>query len=194
MTQAFEPRIPPPPGMPHLVRRTAALQNLGWSVADAEWLALACLYSGVFTRHQYRGWHHRDKHAASRFVQRLTAAGVAREHSLPGAVHAGAVLPCLRQKPLPRPRHGARAPTPSGIDGVTLEAPAHTGLPARVSRRELTRHRFGEAAVLPRSRIRRRGSAATPPRGPRLMECEDCGPPVGTRPAGPQSVQRSAPV
>ena len=83
MTKAFEPRIPRPPGMPHLVHRTAELQNLGWSVADAEWLALVCLYSGVFTRHQYRGWHHRDKHAASRFVQRLTAAGVAREHSLP---------------------------------------------------------------------------------------------------------------
>ena len=70
--------------MPHLVHRTAAVQGLGWSPDDAHWLALVCLHSGVFTRLQYRDWHHRDKYAARRFVQRLTAAGVAREHPLPG--------------------------------------------------------------------------------------------------------------
>ena len=83
ITKAFGPRIPTPPGIPRLADRTAAVQALGWSQADAEWLALVCLHSGVFTRHQYRGWYHRDKHAASRFVQRLTDAGVAREHPLP---------------------------------------------------------------------------------------------------------------
>ncbi len=70
--------------MPHLEHRTAAVQALGWAPDDAHWLALVCLYSGVFTRLQYRDWHHRDKYAARRFVQRLTAAGVAREHPLPG--------------------------------------------------------------------------------------------------------------
>ena len=70
--------------MPHLERRTAAVQALGWSPDKAHWLALVCLHSGVFTRLQYRDWHHRDKYAARRFVQRLTAAGVAREHPLPG--------------------------------------------------------------------------------------------------------------
>ena len=69
--------------MPHLEHRTAAVQALGWSPADAHWLALVCLYSGVFTRRQYRDWHHRNKYAASRFVKRLTAAGVARDHPLP---------------------------------------------------------------------------------------------------------------
>lgn len=83
MTKAFEPRIPGPWPMPHLEHRTAAVQALGWSPADAHWLALVCLYSGVFTRLQYRDWHHRDKYAARRFVRRLTAAGVAREHPLP---------------------------------------------------------------------------------------------------------------
>ena len=83
MTRAFEPRIPTPWPMPHLEHRTAAVQALGWSLADAHWLALVCLYSGVFTRHQYRDWHHRDKYAASRLVQRLTDAGVARDHPLP---------------------------------------------------------------------------------------------------------------
>ena len=83
MRKAFEPRIPTPWPMPHLEHRTAAVQALGWSPGDAHWLALVCLYSGVFTRLQYRDWHHRDKSAASRFVQRLTAAGVARDHPLP---------------------------------------------------------------------------------------------------------------
>ena len=69
--------------MPHLEHRTAAVQALGWSPADAHWLALVCLYSGVFTRRQYEDWHHRGQYAARRFVQRLTAADVAREHPLP---------------------------------------------------------------------------------------------------------------
>ena len=69
--------------MPHLEHRTAAVQALGWSPADAHWLALVGLYSGIFTRLRYRDWHHRDKYAANRFVQRITAAGVARDHPLP---------------------------------------------------------------------------------------------------------------
>ena len=83
MTMPFKPRIPGPWPMPHLEHRSAAVQALGWAPDDAHWLALVCLYSGVFTRLQYRDWHHRDKYAARRFVQRLTAAGVAREHPLP---------------------------------------------------------------------------------------------------------------
>lgn len=82
--ETYEPRVPTQPPSGHVERRTAALQALGWSKSDAEWLVLVCLHSGVFTRRQYQDWYHRDKHAASRFVQRLTAAGVAREHPLPG--------------------------------------------------------------------------------------------------------------
>ena len=83
VTRPFEPRIPGPWPMPHLEHRTAAVHALGWSPADAHWLALVCLYSGVFTGLQYRDWHHRNQYAASRFVKRLTAAGVARDHPLP---------------------------------------------------------------------------------------------------------------
>ena len=68
MTRPFEPRIPGPWPMPHLEHRTTAVQALGWAPADAHWLALVCLYSGVFTRLQYRDWHHRNQYAASRFV------------------------------------------------------------------------------------------------------------------------------
>ena len=46
-------RNPGPPPILHLGQRTAALQALGWSERDAEWLALVCLHSGVCTRGQY---------------------------------------------------------------------------------------------------------------------------------------------
>ena len=38
------------PPIPHLAGRPEALAILGWTGAAAEWLALVCLHSGVFTR------------------------------------------------------------------------------------------------------------------------------------------------
>ena len=46
---------------------------------EAEGLSQVCLHCGVFSRQQFRAGYTCDKHAASRFVQRLTAAGIARE-------------------------------------------------------------------------------------------------------------------
>ena len=59
---------------PHLNGRAAALEALGWTGRDAEWLALVCLHSGVFLRAQYLaflGGAHRE--AAARFVERYRA-------------------------------------------------------------------------------------------------------------------------
>ena len=36
--------------IPHFRERAAALEALGWTGPDAEWLALVCLHSGVFLR------------------------------------------------------------------------------------------------------------------------------------------------
>ena len=58
----------------HLNGRAAALEALGWTGRDAEWLALVCLHSGVFLRAQYLaflGGVHRE--AATRFVERYRA-------------------------------------------------------------------------------------------------------------------------
>ena len=59
---------------------------LGWTGAEAEWLALVCLHSGVFTRAQY--CHHlgvgRRASATHRFVRRLVEEGIAAEHPIPG--------------------------------------------------------------------------------------------------------------
>ena len=37
----------------HLKGRERALASLGWIGREAEWIALVCLHSGVFTRAQF---------------------------------------------------------------------------------------------------------------------------------------------
>ena len=37
----------------HLKGRERALASLGWTGREAEWIALVCLHSGVFTRAQF---------------------------------------------------------------------------------------------------------------------------------------------
>ena len=37
----------------HLKGREQALASLGWTGREAEWIALVCLHSGVFTRPQF---------------------------------------------------------------------------------------------------------------------------------------------
>ena len=70
------------------VRRTfgkcaATLRGLGWTKREADWLALVCLHSGVFTRSQYQARYRLSKQTASRFARRLVEAGIARETRLP---------------------------------------------------------------------------------------------------------------
>ncbi len=59
------------------------LRGLGWTEREADWLALVCLHSGVFTRSQYQARYGLSKQTASRFVRALLKAGVARETRLP---------------------------------------------------------------------------------------------------------------
>ena len=50
----------------HLRGRERKLEPLGWTGPDAEWIALVCLHSGVFTRAQF--CHYFDSHRSGRFV------------------------------------------------------------------------------------------------------------------------------
>ena len=62
----------------HLRGRDQALVAAGWSPAEAEWLALVCLHSGIFIQPQlseYRGCSHRMQ--AGRVVQSWARQGVA---------------------------------------------------------------------------------------------------------------------
>ena len=55
----------------HLRGRDRKLEPLGWTGPDAEWIALVCLHSGVFTRAQFCHYFNTDRKRALRFVKAL---------------------------------------------------------------------------------------------------------------------------
>ena len=70
--------------IPHVQDRAAALAELGWTGREADWIALVCLHSGVFTRSQFTGcFHEPSRLNASRFTRTLLDRGVAVEDERP---------------------------------------------------------------------------------------------------------------
>ena len=65
----------------HLKGRERALRRFGWTGAKAEWIALVCLHSGVFTRAQLSARLGIDRWKAYRFVRSLTDRGLAAEET-----------------------------------------------------------------------------------------------------------------
>ena len=55
----------------HLKGREQALAPLGWTGREAEWIALVCLHSGVFTRTQFCCYFNTYRKQAHRFVKAL---------------------------------------------------------------------------------------------------------------------------
>ena len=55
----------------HLRGRERKLEPLGWTGREAEWIALVCLHSGVFTRAQFCHYFGARRNRAFRFVQAL---------------------------------------------------------------------------------------------------------------------------
>ena len=55
----------------HLRGRERKLEALGWTGPEAEWIALVCLHSGVFTRAQFCHYFDAQRITASRFVKVL---------------------------------------------------------------------------------------------------------------------------
>ena len=55
----------------HLRQREKALEQFGWTGREAEWIALVCLHSGVFTRAQFCHYFDTDRKRALRFVRAL---------------------------------------------------------------------------------------------------------------------------
>ena len=55
----------------HLRGREQALAPLGWTGREAEWIALVCLHSGVFTRAQFCHYFNTQRMTALRFVKAL---------------------------------------------------------------------------------------------------------------------------
>ena len=66
----------------HLRGRDRKLEQLGWTGHDAEWIALVCLHSGVFTRAQFCHYFSTGRKQAERFVKSLLDRRAALETDL----------------------------------------------------------------------------------------------------------------
>ena len=67
----------------HLAGRETALEPFGWTGRKAEWIALACLHSGVFIRSQATRFLDTHHERARRLVRGLIAQGLAGENHIP---------------------------------------------------------------------------------------------------------------
>ena len=66
-----------------LEERAEALKPFGWKGRKAEWIALVCLHSGVFTRAQATAFLSTHHERARRMVHALIAQGMAAEETVP---------------------------------------------------------------------------------------------------------------
>ena len=66
-----------------LEERAKALKPFGWKGRKAEWIALVCLHSGVFTRMQATAFLSTHHERARRMVHALIAQGLAAEETVP---------------------------------------------------------------------------------------------------------------
>ena len=67
----------------HLRGREQALEPFGWKERKAEWIALACLHSGAFTRAQATRFLDTHHERARRLVHALIAHGLVAEETVP---------------------------------------------------------------------------------------------------------------
>ena len=75
----------------HLAGRERALEPFGWTGRQAEWLALACLHSGMFIRAQWSQYLDLHPEQARRMVHALIAQGLAAEETVPSIKGIGRV-------------------------------------------------------------------------------------------------------
>ena len=85
----------------HLRGREQALGPLGWTGREAEWIALVCLHSGVFTRPQFCHYFDADRKRALRFVKALVERRAAVESEWP-VVNGGGKSCRISSKPIYR--------------------------------------------------------------------------------------------
>ena len=145
----------------HLRGRDRKLEPLGWTGQDAEWIALVCLHSGVFTRSQFCQYFDADRKRALRFVKALMDRRAAVEAEWP-LVNGGGKTCRISSNMIYRAlgveniRHRRKASKPVvmrrllSLDFV-LEHPGMNWLPAEPEKVE-----FFEKIGLPRRLIPRR--------------------------------------
>ena len=145
----------------HLRGRERKLEPLGWTGPDAEWIALVCLHSGVFTRAQFCHYFDTDRKRALRFVKALVERRAAVEGEWPimngggktCRISSNAIYRALGVENI---RHRRKASKPVvmrrllSLDFI-LEHPGMNWLPAEPEKVE-----FFEKLGLPRRLIPRR--------------------------------------
>ena len=124
----------------HLRGRDRKLEPLGWTGPDAEWIALVCLHSGVFTRGQFCDYFSTGRQKAQRFVEALIERRAAVENE--SFMFSGGTRPCrissnaiYRALGVENIRHRRKAKKPVLIRRLlsldfVLEHPAMNWLPA----------------------------------------------------------------
>ena len=145
----------------HLRGRDRKLEPLGWTGQDAEWIALVCLHSGIFTRSQFCHYFDTDSKRAHRLVKSLVERRAAVESEWP-ILNGGGKTCRISSKPIYRAlgvediRHRRQASNPVvmrrllSLDFV-LEHPGMNWLPAEAEKVE-----FFEKLGLPLRLIPRR--------------------------------------
>ena len=145
----------------HLRGRDRKLEPLGWTGQDAEWIALVCLHSGVFTRGQFCHYFDTDSKRAHRFIKSLVQRRAAHDGEWPILI-GGAKTCRISSKAVYRAlgveniRHRRKASNPVvmrrllSLDFV-LEHPGMNWLPAEAEKVE-----FFEKIGLPLRLIPRR--------------------------------------
>ena len=124
----------------HLRGRDRKLEPLGWTGRDAEWIALVCLHSGVFTRGQFCDYFSTGRPQALRFVKALIERRAAVENE--SFMFSGGARPCrissnaiYRALGVENIRHRRKASKPVLIRRLlsldfVLQHPAMNWLPA----------------------------------------------------------------
>ena len=145
----------------HLRGRDRKLEPLGWTGPEAEWIALVCLHSGVFTRAQFCHYFGVWRSGAQRFVQTLIDRRAAVEGEWP-VMHGGGKTCRISSNAIYRVlgveniRHRRKASKPVVIRRLlsldfVLEHPGMNWLPTEPEKVE-----FFEKLGLPRRLIPRR--------------------------------------
>ena len=131
----------------HLRQREKALEQFGWTGREAEWIALVCLHSGVFTRAQFCHYFDTDRKRALRFVRALVERRQAVESET--LVFSGGAKPCrISSKPIYRALGAEHIPPPSkGAPRCHDTAAALARFRSGTSGHALASHRAGEGRV-----------------------------------------------
>ena len=98
----------------HLDGREKALEPLGWTGREAEWIALVCLHSGVFTRAQFCFYFDARRNRAHRFVKTLVERRAAVEWKRLNLQRWSQGLLDIRQADLPGAGGRERPPPANG--------------------------------------------------------------------------------